>query len=89
LLSTWPDSDCINFRNGSQYWDMLEQYQPSGIILYPVSDSNICNGRSILGVYLLDENHDIVGKLLIEFFDEDLASKRCKRLCVPTSLNEF
>lgn len=89
LSSTWPDSDCIHFRSGNQYWDMLEQYQPAGIILYPVSSVDILMGRSVLGIYLLDEDNLIIGKLLIEFFKEDLAPRGCKKLCVPNSANEL
>lgn len=89
LNSTWPDSDCIHFRSGDQYWDMLEQYQPSGIIIYPVSSVDILMGRSVLGIYLLDEDNLIIGKLLIEFFNEDLAPRGCKKLCVPNSANEL
>jgi hypothetical protein len=89
LLSYWPNSDCIHFRNGDQYWDMLEQYQPAGIIIYPVSFLDIIMGRSILGIYLLDADNLIIGKLLIEFFDERLAPKGSKKLRVPASLSEI
>jgi len=89
LLSRWPNSDCIHFRNGDQYWDMLEQYQPAGIIIYPVSSLDIIMGRSILGIYLLDADNLIIGKLLIEFFDERLAPMGSKKLRVPTSLSEI
>lgn len=89
LFSQWPNTDCVHFRNGEQYWDMLEQYQPAGIIIYPVSSLDILMGRGVLGIYLLDEENLIIGKLLIEFFDEDLAPKRCKRLRIPTCVSEI
>lgn len=85
----YPDTNCMHYRDGFDFAEMLDIYQPAKVIYY-LSPSIITEGsRSVIAIYLLDRDDNFLTKLFIEIIDELVAPKDCKKLKVPKTIGEF
>lgn len=85
----YPDTNCMHYRDGFDFSEMLDIYQPAKVIYY-LSPSIITEGsRSVIAIYLLDRDDNFLTKLFIEIIDELVAPKDCKKLKVPKTIREF
>jgi len=85
----YPDTNCMHYRDGFDFAEMLDIYQPAKVIYY-LPPSIITGGsRSVIAIYLLDRDDNFLTKLFIEIIDELVAPKDSKKLKVPKTIREF
>lgn len=85
----WPKAKCIHYAKTNSYLEMLQDYQPSHILFYPVSSNDIVEGHCAFGIYLMDGDYNFLCKQVIEIFDEKIASDDCKNLRIPKRASEL
>ncbi|MHA3092821.1 hypothetical protein [Acinetobacter brisouii] len=85
----WLKAKCIHHEKTNSYIEILQDYQPSHILFYPVNPKDILERHCAFGFYLLDENYNFLCKQIIEIFDEKIASADCKTLRIPQRASEL
>lgn len=85
----YPDTNCMHYRDGFDFTEMLDIYQPAKVIYYLYPSIIIEGSRSVIAIYLLDRDNNFLTKLFIEIIDELVAPKDCKKLKVPKTIREF
>lgn len=88
INSGWPKAKCNHYEKTGSYLEMLQDYQPSHILFYPVHPGDMSSGHCAFGIYLLDEDHNFLCKQIVEIFDEEIAAN-CKNFRIPKRASEL
>ncbi|ONN51059.1 MULTISPECIES: hypothetical protein [Acinetobacter] len=89
-------SNCFSFRIPASC-DALElalyKSKPAKIVFLQTTnhENNMCNRDLVfgLGIYLFDENDNLISKMVYKFFDESIAPENALRLNIATALWQF
>ena len=70
----------------------LSRLKPAKIVYLQSTDyaSNMCNDSIFgFGLYLLDENNNLITKLVYKFIDKSIAPDNARRLNTPTTFEQL
>ena len=85
----YPDTDCDSFEFTYSTFDLIQDYAPSKILIYPLNLEPVLFGHYIFGIYLLDKDDNIMCRQFFEVFHEEIAPEGCKKLRIPKTITEF
>jgi len=84
----FPRNDCesVDFHYNTR--DLIKDYAPTTILLYPIN-THKRSKKLIFGIYLLDDQDQFICRQFVEFFHESIAPNGCKKLKLPRTCTEF
>lgn len=85
----FPEIKCDTADFNYSAYDLIQDYGPSRIILYPLSNDVELYNHYMFGMYLLDDKDNFMCRQFIEIFHDDIAPVGCKSLRIPKTSTEF
>lgn len=85
----YPDTDCGSVKYTYNTFELIQDYAPSKILLYPLDLEVTLFDHYIFGIYLLDRDDNIMCRQFFEVFHEEIAPEGCKKMRIPKTITEF
>lgn len=85
----FPQTDCESVDFNYDTNNLVQDYAPSRILLYPLSTEHELYDHYMFGIYLLDNEDNFMCRQFFEIFHEDIAPNGCKKLKIPKTTTEF